>query len=137
MADENAPAEPRLVQSAGGPAEEDVKATENFTESAQAQFWARPHDGRDGDDDQETASREDQVKAFAEYASRPDIEDRQSILARENALPGQFSNENVASGSVDDGKVGTADGRGKSTSDAKAEASSVKDLTASNNAPKA
>ena len=136
MADEkNEAPEPRLVQSVGGPSEEHAKLTEGFTESAQAKFWARPHDGRDGDSGEEPASREEQVQAFAEYAARPDIEDRQSILARENALPGQFSNANVASGSVDDGKVGTRDGLGAYEEGAQKEADSIKNVAAGD-APK-
>lgn len=128
--DKNAAPEPRLVQSVGGPKEEHAKLTEGFTESAQAKFWARPHDGRDGTEVGTPASREDQVKAFAEYAARPDIEDRQSILARENALPGQFSNANVASGSVNDGKVGTTDGLGAYEDGAQKEADSIKNVSA-------
>lgn len=77
-------------------------------------------------------TQEERMAALAEYQKRPDIESRESILARESAYPGQFSDENVATGDVTDGKAVSADGTVESTQEAKKEASSVKDLTAKN-----
>lgn len=139
---ENAPKDnegnplPRLVQSPGQLSEDELLAENEKTPSARAQFVAGPLDGIWNPEQQQAqmgdpASRQEQVAAFAEYVERPDIESRQSILAREMALPAQFSGQNVRSGSVTDGRVGeNAPGFGKDDDEAKAEADSVKDNTA-------
>jgi hypothetical protein len=125
---------PRLVGVPG-----DDRSHKDFESTAPSssdpQFFAQPHDGVWSPDHQaevlgEPASHKEQMKAFAEYSDRPDIETRESILARENAYPGQFSNANVQSGEVTDGKARTATGSVKETKEAKAEAATVKDLTA-------
>lgn len=126
--------EPRLVQAPGQFSEEELQEQNKKTASARDRFVARPHDGvwNGTPNISEPASREAQVNAFKEYVQRPDIESRESILAREGALPGQFSTANVESGSVDDGKVGTdGPGFGKESDEAKKEAESVKNRTAS------
>ena len=125
---------PRLVQVPGDEVNvEDIKT--NAPLSSDAQFVAQPHDGIWSPEHQaatlgEPASREEQVKAFKEYVKRPDIESRESILAREGAYPAQFSNANVSSGDVTDGNVGTVTGNGEKDKEAEKEAASVKDLTA-------
>lgn len=123
---ENEQQKPRLVQAPGefnAP-----EGDEKRTASARQRFVARPHDGIWTPAQQnrsEPASREDQVAAFGEYVERPDIESRESILARENALPAQLSDGNVGSGAVDDGLKG-----GKEDEGAKKEAASIGDVTA-------
>lgn len=130
---------PRLVQSPGDKVNlDDVKT--QAAPSSDKQFEARPHDGIWSPEHQastlgEPASREAQVKAFGEYVQRTDIESRESILARETALPGQFSNANVKSGSVDDGLVGHPDGSVEENKAAKKEASSIKGVTAADKGP--
>lgn len=127
MAEDGKPL-PRLVQSPG----ENAEVKLDVAPSSDLQFAAAPHDGvwNSADLAGEPASREEQVAAFADYVQRPDIESRESILARENALPGQFSTANVASGSVDDGLA--ADGKGgvEESDEAKEEADSIKGVTA-------
>lgn len=127
---------PRLVQAPGQMSDEELRAENDKTPSARRQFVAGPHDGVWSPEQQreqlgEPASRKDQVDAFRQYVERPDIESRESILARESALPGQFSEENVRSGSVTDGKVDSGYGLGKEDKEAKAEAKNVKAPTAS------
>lgn len=129
---------PRLVQAPGDMSEDELLAENEKTPSARSQFVAGPLDGVWSPEQQreqlgEPAGRREQVAAFAEYVERPDIESRQSILAREMALPAQFSTENVESGSVVDGRVGVnGPGFGVEDDEAKAEAATVKDNTAYN-----
>ena len=130
---ENEEPTPRLVQVPGDKFNlDDVKTV--APSSSDKQFVAQPHDGIWSPEHQrellgEPASRKAQIEAFREYQKRDDIESRESILAREGAYPGQFSDANVSSGDVTDGKVGTGAGSKESKS-AKAEAESVEDLTA-------
>lgn len=83
---------PRLVS---GPAVDARKAREGadepkYASSAHPMFVAQPWDGRNGDEEGTPAPAADTREAFKEYVQRPDIESREAILARENALPGQF-----------------------------------------------
>lgn len=102
MAETQEEVQPSIVQRAGFKHPEEVtKKDKNLTPSARSEHWGVG--GADRNElDEERASREDQVGAFGDYQDRPDIESRKSILAREQAYPAQFSEENVASGSVDD-----------------------------------
>jgi hypothetical protein len=131
MAEKEEPT-PRLVQVPGDKV--DVVKTD-APSSSDPQFVAQPHDGVWSPEHQastlgEPASREDQIAAFKEYSDRPDIETRESILARESAYPGQFSNANVQSGDVTDGKSANPDGSVSDSKEAAKEAASVEDLTA-------
>jgi hypothetical protein len=110
------------------------KDDENKAPSARSAFWANADDGRVVDDRRPT--QEEVREAYRGYEQRPDIEERASILAREQAAPGQFSDANVQSGSVTDGKTGVGVGgvqdvnRSEEDKGAKKEAKSVKNPTA-------
>lgn len=83
-------ARPRLVS---GPAYDREVGREEAPEaapSAAKEFVAQPWDGRDGDEEGEVLPADKTRKAFEAYVQRADIESREAILARENALPGQF-----------------------------------------------
>lgn len=69
------------------------------TPSANRAFWARAVD--DGYTESNRASNAAQMAAFAEYQTRPDIESRASILAREHAAPAEFENVVVPNGNFD------------------------------------
>jgi len=112
-------ATPRLEYTAGQPVDEKVlEADKKLAPSARSAFWASTGDNR-YDDRDEAASLEDQRQAFKDYESRPDIESRASILAREQALPGTISTKNVQSGDVLDFREGVPGG--KKTKEAKKE----------------
>lgn len=133
MAEDETP-EPRLVQAPGDFVS--PEGDEQRTASARARFVARPHDGIWSPADQprsKPVGRREQVEAFKEYVERPDIESRESILARENALPAQFGERNVGSGAVDDGLVGTngLGFGGEENEEAAEEAASIDNVSAS------
>lgn len=77
------------------------------TPSANRKFWARAFD--DQYEESNRASNADQRAAFEQYQSRPDIESRSSILARENAQPAEFENVVVPNGNFDDAVANTED----------------------------
>lgn len=65
------------------------KADKGKTSSARSAFWAQVGDGRV--EESRRANRSEQKGAFEDYEARPDIESRESILAREQAAPGEYS----------------------------------------------
>lgn len=122
---------PKLVSAPNRMSDKERKADEKKTPSARSRFEAKPHDGIWATEEAETATRKEQIAAFKEYEGRSDIESRASILARETAAPGQFSEENVSTGSVDDGKaVKVTAPVVEETDEAKEEADSIGDVTA-------
>ncbi len=87
--------EPRLIS---GPTirlrqEQEEAGEPEKASSAAVEFFPRPADGIwDGKPNVDESAPVKETRAgFEEYVSaRPDIESREAILARENALPGQF-----------------------------------------------
>lgn len=83
---------PKLVQVAHArytPAQAATDAA--LTPSARSVFWAQAPDELPATT---RATHAAQRAAWAQYVARPDIEGRESILARENAYPGDFSDKN-------------------------------------------
>lgn len=99
---------PRVVQTAGYDHGDEVRAADKEkTPSARSAFWANADDGRVHET--RRADKSEVRGAFKDYEGRPDIESRASILARENAAPGQFTHEDLEGGSVDNPKNLTAE----------------------------
>lgn len=84
---------PRLVRSYGY----DAPELAGVTDSAQPKYWPQ---GPKPVEYSTPATHAAQRAAFQQYESRPDIESRNSILAREHAQPGEFLPAQLAGGVV-------------------------------------
>lgn len=85
--------QPRLVRSYGYEAPE----LTGVTESAQPRYWPQ---GPKPTNYSTPATHAAQRAAFQQYETRPDIESRNSILARDHAQPGEFLPAQLAGGVV-------------------------------------